>query len=88
MSLSPVLERSSAVASRWTRSLNAGSISSVTTARPSSSLTGPMAPIVTPATRTDWPWPGCTAWALDSTASIFFGDSSMSGKRSRWLARM
>ena len=47
-----------------------------------------MAPIVTPATRTDWPWPGCTAWALDSTASIFFGDSSSSGKRSRWLDRM
>ena len=45
-----------------------GSISSSTTAWPSSSSTLPMSPTRTPATRTVWPWPGVTAWASASSA--------------------
>ena len=38
------------------------------TARPSSSSTPPMSPIRTPETRTVWPWPAMTAWAVENSA--------------------
>ena len=47
-----------------------------------------MRPTSTPATRTVWPWPGCTAWAFDSSISICFGFSSTSGKRRPCWFRM
>ena len=88
MSFSPVLGRSSAVESSRTRPLKRCSISSSTTARPSSSSTSPMSPIFTPATRTDWPCPGATARALSSTASTRNGPSSITGKRKFCWERM
>ena len=42
---------------------------SVTIARPSSSRTPEISPTSTPATSTVWPWPGVTAWAVESSAS-------------------
>jgi hypothetical protein len=45
-----------------------GSISIVTTARPSSSVTLEISPTVTPATVTFCPWPGVTAWAVWNSA--------------------
>jgi hypothetical protein len=88
MSLSAVFGRSSASASSCTTSLNSGSISSVTSARPCSSSTLPTSPTFTPETRTVWPWPGVTACAVENSALMRFGLSSITGKRRRWLARM
>ena len=87
MSLSPVLGRSSAVASVWTRSLYSGSRESVTTAWPSFSPTLVMSPTRTPETRTVWPWPGVTAWAVENAACSWNGLPSH-GKRIRWLCTM
>jgi hypothetical protein len=88
MSFSPVFGRSSAVESLRRSPLKRFSISSVTTARPSSSSTSPMSPIFTPATRTDWPCPGATARAFSSTASTRNGPSSTIGKRKFCWDRM
>jgi hypothetical protein len=88
MSFRPVLGRSSAVASVWIMSLYSASMSIRTIARPSSSSTSPMSPIRTPATRTVWPWPAITAWAVWNSAFSTYGLSWMIGNRSRWLLRM
>ena len=76
MSFRAVFGRSSAVASCRIRFLYSGLISSVTTATPSSSFTSAIRPTSTPATRTVWPWPGCTACAFASSISICFGFAS------------
>ncbi len=68
MSFSPVFGRSSAVALVWTRSLYSRSMSIWITARPSLSSTPPMSPMRTPETRTVWPWPATTAWAVENSA--------------------
>ena len=47
-----------------------------------------MSPIRTPATRTVWPWPAITAWAVWNSAFRTYGFSSINGKRIRWLLRM
>ena len=73
MSLSPVLGRSRACASVWTRSLYCGSRSSVTTAWPSFRPTLVMSPTRTPETRTVWPWPGVTACAVENAACSWNG---------------
>ena len=89
MSLSPVLERSSAVASSRRKLVSySASMSRPTIARPSLSVTDPMSPILTPATRTVCPWPGVTAWAVENSALTRIGFSSMKGKRRRWFSRM
>jgi hypothetical protein len=88
MSFNPVFGRRSIVASSRRSPSYFLSISRFTTACPSSSSTGPIAPIRTPATRTNWPWPGVTACAVGSSTFIWIGFSSTIGKRSRWLARM
>jgi hypothetical protein len=85
MSFSPVLGRSSAVASVWISPLYSGSMSIVTMARPFFSETPPMSPIRTPATRTVWPWPATTAWAVAISAVSLKGADWMSGKRRRSL---
>ncbi len=87
MSLSPVLGRSSAVASVRIMLSYSGSMTISTTALPSSSSTAPMSPIRTPATRTVWPWPGVTACAVANSALIRSGASSH-GKRIRCWSRM
>jgi hypothetical protein len=68
MSFSPVLGRSSAVALVWMRFLYWGSIWSWTIATPFLSETLPISPTCTPDTRTDWPWPGVTACAVENSA--------------------
>ncbi len=68
MSLSPVLGRSSAVALVWMRFRYLGSSSICTIATPFLSETLPISPTCTPETRTDWPWPGVTAWAVENSA--------------------
>ena len=88
MSLRPVRGRSSTLASRRTMSAYSGSTSMRTRARPPLSSTLPMSPMRMPDTRTVWPWPGVTPWALGSSTHIGTGFSSSSGKRSRWLDRM
>ena len=88
MSFKPVRGRSSAVAFWWMRCLYFWSICSVTTATPFSSLTPPISPICTPETRTDWPWPGVTACAVENSAFIVKGLDWMNGNRSRSLVRM
>ena len=87
MSLSPVLGRSSAVASWRIIPSYSGSMTISTTALPSRSETSPMSPTRTPATRTVWPWPGVTACAVESSALSRSGDSSH-GKRMRCSSRM
>jgi hypothetical protein len=47
-----------------------------------------MSPTRTPATRTVWPWPGVTAWAVVISAFSSNGFSSSSGIRSRWFWTM
>jgi hypothetical protein len=88
MSFSPVLGRSSAVASVWMRPLYSGSMSIDTMARPFFSDTPPMSPIRTPATRTVCPWPATTACAVASSALSLKGSSWMNGKRRRCWVRM
>ena len=88
MSFRPVFGRRSAVALVWTRCLYSGSMSIRTTARPSLSSTLPMSPIRTPETRTVWPWPAITAWAVWNSAFSTNGLSWMIGKRIRCLPRM
>ena len=58
-------------------------MSIVTTALPSSYSTLEMSPTRTPATRTVWPWPGVTAWAVSISAFSWKGFSSRSGTRRR-----
>ena len=86
MSFSPVLGRSSALASVWTRSLYCGSTSIVTIARPCERSTCVMSPMRTPETRTVWPWPGVTACAVENSAFSLYGALWMIGKRRRWWA--
>ena len=88
MSFRPVLGRSSAFASVWTKPLYSASTSMVTTATPSSSSVSAMSPTRTPETRTVWPWPGVTACAVENSAFSWNGLSSMIGKRTRWWLRM
>ena len=88
MSLSPVLGRSSAEASVWTRFLYWWSRSIDTIAWPLSSLTSEMSPMRTPDTRTVWPCPGVTAWAVEKAALSLNGACWMNGKCRRSLARM
>ena len=47
-------------------------------------------PTCTPATRTDWPWPGVTAWASENSAFSVNAFDSTNGIRGRasWLAMM
>ena len=68
MSLSPVLGRSSAVALVWTTPWYWGSRFIWTTATPFLSETLPISPTWTPEMRTDWPWPGVTACAVENSA--------------------
>ena len=88
MSLRPVLGRSSAFASVWTRRLYSGSICISTIARPPLSLTSPMSPMRTPETWIVWPWPAVTAWPVANSAYSVNGFFSISGKRSRSWSRM
>jgi hypothetical protein len=84
MSFRPVLGRSSARASVRTMPSYSGSITSSTTARPSRSSTSPMSPIRTPDTRTVWPWPAVTAWAVENSAFSRSGASSHGKRRRCW----
>ena len=59
-----------------------------TTAIPFFSVTPPMSPICTPETRTDWPWPGATACAVENSALIVNCEDWMNGKRRRSWLRM
>ena len=88
MSFSPVLGRRSAVALVWTRSLYSGSMSILMMPRPSLRSTPAMSPTFTPATRTVWPWPATTAWAVENSAFRRLGDAWMNGKRIRSWPRM
>ena len=88
MSLRPVLGRNSAVALVWIRCLYLSSICICTTAAPLRKVTPPISPICTPDTRTDWPWPGVTAWAVENSALIVNGLDWMNGKRKRSWLRM
>ncbi len=86
MSFSPVFGRSSALQFWWIRPLYCESMSICTIATPFLSVTPPTVPIWTPETRTDWPWPGVTACAVENSALIVNGEDWMSGKRSpSWL---
>ena len=81
MSLSPVLGRSRMLASLYSgRYLRR--IFICTVARPFSSVTLPISPTFTPAMFTVWPWPGTTAWALDSTASTSTKSEPITGTHS------
>ena len=88
MSLRAVFGRSSAVASCLIRFLYSGSMSSPTTATPSTTFTSEMRPTSTPATRTVWPWPGCTACAFASSIEMCFGAAWTNGKRTFCWLRM
>ena len=68
------------------RFLYVGSICICTIATPFLRVTLPISPIWTPEMRTDWPWPGVTAWAVENSALSVYGEASMNGKRKRsWL---
>ena len=87
MSFRPVLGRSSALASCRIMPSYSGSMTISTTALPSFSWTSPMSPTRTPETRTVWPWPAVTAWAVANSAFRTSGDASH-GKRMRcWSSR-
>ena len=87
MSLSAVLGRSSAVQLVWIRFLYLGAICIWTVAIPLLRVTPPTCPIWTPETRTDWPWPGVTACAVENSALIVNGEDWMNGNRKRsWLS--
>ena len=68
MSCRPVRGRSSTVESERRSGAYCSSTSIVTTALPFTSSTSEMSPALTPAMFTVWPWPGVTAWAVDSSA--------------------
>ncbi len=88
MSFSPVRGRSSAVASVWMRCLKVGWMPIVTRATPLTSCTALIIPTCTPETRTDWPCPGVTAWAVEKSAYIFTGLGERSGNCRRSWERM
>ena len=68
MSLRPVFGRSSSEALAWISGAYLLSISMLTTAWPSSSVTPVTSPTLMPAMSTDWPWPGVTACAVEKSA--------------------
>ena len=76
-----VLERrSSAAAARWRPRGSAprtrGRSASRRPRGRRRSSTSPISPICTPDTRTVWPWPGATAWAVGSSIFSLIGSSS------------
>ncbi len=89
MSFRPVRGRSRPVASvlTWILFQNFGSISVLTSATPLRGRTATILPTCTPATRTDWPCPGVTAWASENSKFSVFGFGSSSGiaGRASWL---
>jgi hypothetical protein len=91
MSFSPVLGRSSSVASGRTRAKRR-SMSSVSTAAPSSSRTPAISPTRTPEIVTAWPCPGSTPAALVKRASMRKWSLPITGIQLGpvrfWLARM